>query len=410
MSRDSEPQHTIIVASRDRLLIETIAETLGARQRQFFAAHHVDDVLLMAQKLSPALIIVEVETQDNSGLRVSRALKEYPDLCAIPLLLMARNPRAVVQQMALAAGADECIPLPFSPVELIIVVDALLAGEGHQPQQLPFHYGDQPPEQLVIYAYELRHLYRQDQARQEALKMADQRAQELNRLKSAFISAVTNELLSPFVPLRFAVQSLERQKEGLPDAVCEGVDELSVLISGLQNRIKGLVNFAKLAQHQYPPNIQPESLDEIVPWAVEPVAMMAQTRAIDFRVFVAPDMPKVPLDAQLVREAIFQMAHNAMKFNRAEGKVEIRVEVQDEHLLIRVTDTGAGLGAEQLAVLAQPFGQMLDGLKLGQTGLGVGWATVGYIADIHGGWKRVESPGPGEGSTFTLALPLHAAE
>lgn len=409
MAQTPGKSHTLLIAAQDRLLVELLAETVTAPQRQVFATQQAREVAAMIQELCPDVAIIESEMQDGAGLRVCHALKARPETCPAQVVLLSRNRRTVARKIAAAVGADECIPLPFSPAELITVVDALLNGQKPRGPLPSTDYGDNPPDQALICAYELRHLYRQDQARQEALKLADQRTQELDRLKSAFISAITNELLSPFVPLRFAVQSLERQQEGLPDSVSEGIGELSELVAGLQGRIKGLVNFAKLAQHQYTPDRQEHALAEILPSAVETVAMMARTRGIALQVFIEPDLPLLPVDAQLVHEAVFQMVHNAMKFNQEGGQIEVLAKLDGDYALIEVLDTGVGLETEQLAVLAKPFGQMLDGLRLGRMGLGVGWATVCYVAQAHDGWTKVQSPGPDQGSTFTLALPLRVA-
>ena len=73
--------------------------------------------------------------------------------------------------------------------------------------------------------------------------------------------------------------------------------------------------------------------------------------------------------------------------------------------MVEVSDSGVGLTPERLAVLGQPFEQSADALRRGREGLGIGWAFVGYVAQVHGGWTRVQSPGLGQGSTFSLALP-----
>jgi signal transduction histidine kinase len=150
------------------------------------------------------------------------------------------------------------------------------------------------------------------------------------------------------------------------------------------------------------------SLSQVIPWAVQPAAMMAQSREIDLRVLVPPDIPKVYADPELLGEAVFQMTHNAIKFNVPKGEAGVRAFESGGWVVIEVADTGVGLTPERLELLGQPFEQDADALRRGQEGLGVGWAFVRYVAEVHGGWTRVESPGPDEGSTFSLGLPLVA--
>ena len=56
-------------------------------------------------------------------------------------------------------------------------------------------------------------------------------------------------------------------------------------------------------------------MEHVIPWAVQPVAVLAQSREVDFRVFVPSDLPKVYADPELVGEAVFQMGHNSVKFS-----------------------------------------------------------------------------------------------
>ena len=127
---------------------------------------------------------------------------------------------------------------------------------------------------------------------------------------------------------------------------------------------------------------------------------------MDFRVLVPSHLPEIRIDAELVGEAVFQMAHNAVKFNHPGGQASVRAYESDGMLVIEVSDTGIGLTAERLAMLGRPFEQGADALRRGQEGLGIGWAFVCYVAVVHDGWTDVSSPGEGQGSTFSLALPL----
>jgi signal transduction histidine kinase len=102
------------------------------------------------------------------------------------------------------------------------------------------------------------------------------------------------------------------------------------------------------------------------------------------------------------------MAHNAVKFNVPGGKAQVQTLHSQGWVVIEVTDTGVGLTPERLTLLGQPFEQAADTLRRGREGLGVGWAFVRYVAEVHGGWASAESPGPDQGSTFSLALPLVA--
>jgi signal transduction histidine kinase len=137
---------------------------------------------------------------------------------------------------------------------------------------------------------------------------------------------------------------------------------------------------------------------------------MAQARGVDFRAFVSPDLPRIHADPELLGEAVFQMAHNAVKFNEPGGYAHVQVAESQGGVAIEVVDSGAGLTPERLEMLGQPFEQDADAVRRGREGLGVGWAFVRYVAQVHGGQTHVESPGPGMGSTFRLILPFPAGQ
>jgi signal transduction histidine kinase len=147
-------------------------------------------------------------------------------------------------------------------------------------------------------------------------------------------------------------------------------------------------------------------LNQLIAEAVEPVAVLAQARQVDFRYLTAPDVPNVFADAGLLGEAVYQMAHNAVKFNKPGGQAQVRAFESDGWLTIEARDTGIGLTRDRLKLLGQPFEQHADTLRRGREGLGVGWAFVGYVAHVHYGRTHVSSPGPDKGSTFGITLPI----
>jgi signal transduction histidine kinase len=265
-----------------------------------------------------------------------------------------------------------------------------------------------PDNQLVVYARELRELFERERVGRQALEGARRRLDELDRLKAAFLGVMTHELLTPFAAIGLALEILQRQGGRLQAGQRNALDDLVTEIAGLHRLVSGVVKFAQLVNKRREPQPGSISLDRLIPHAVQPVAVLAQAREVDFRVFVSPDLPKVYVDPELLDEAVFQMAHNAVKFNLPGGWARVEALESDGWVVIEVADTGMGLTPERLAVLGQPFEQEADAVRRGQEGLGVGWAFVRYVAEVHGGRTRVESPGPGQGSVFSLSLPAVA--
>jgi len=229
---------------------------------------------------------------------------------------------------------------------------------------------------------------------------------ELDQLKAAFLGVVTHELLTPFASVGLALQVLQRETGNLRPDQQEALDSLVMEIAGLRRLVTGVVKFAELVGKRRQPQRAIVSLSQVIPWAVQPAAALAQARDVEFQVDVPPYLARVYADPELLGEAIFQMSHNAVKFNLPGGQVQVRALESDGRVVIEVADTGVGLTPERMALLGQPFEQNADALRRGQEGLGVGWAFVRYVAEAHGGWTHVASLGPGQGSTFSLVMPV----
>jgi len=400
---------TVLVADDEQALAEAVAVTLEMKGLETAIAHDGDEALVMARALQPDLVILDVMMPGRSGIEVCATLKTDPSTGSIPVILLTAKAEKSDRMVGMAAGADEYLTKPFSPTDLLTLVDEVLTGRPVELRPRRQDLSDLPADQLVVYAREWGELYERERDERQALEQAQRRLHELDRLKAGFLSAVTHELLTPFASIGLALQVIQRQSEGLNAEQRAALDNLMTEIADLHRLVGGVVKFAALVSKRREPRPGYVSLGQVVPVAVQPVAVLAQARQVDFRVFVPSDVPMVHADPELLGEAAYQMAHNAVKFNLAGGRAQVRAFEHKGWVVIQVTDTGVGLTAEQLELLGQPFAQSADAIRRGREGLGVGWAFVRYVAEMHGGRTRVESAGPGEGSTFSLALPAAEA-
>jgi DNA-binding response OmpR family regulator len=403
---EGDQKRTVLIADDDRPLAEAIAATLDREGLQTVVTHDGERALALSRALQPDLVLLDIVMPGKSGIEVCAALKMDPMTASIPVILITARADETDRMVGIAAGADECLTKPFSPTKLIALVNDVLAGRPIELQSRQPDLSAMPAGQLVIYARELRELFEREQNERRALEEAYQRLGELDRLKTAFLGAVTNELLTPFAAIGLALQVLQRQSQDSPLDVRDALDTLETAIVGLHRQVNGVVKFAELVNKRREPQPGCCSLEQMIPWAVQPVATLAQARGVDFRVLVPSDLSKVYADPELVGEAVFQMGHNGVKFNLPGGRSLVRAFESEGWVVIEVSDNGAGLTPELLEVLRQPYGHRADALGFGQEELGIGWAFVCYVAYVHGGCTRVESPGPGQGSTFSLALPV----
>jgi signal transduction histidine kinase len=401
---------TVLIADDDRQLAEAIAATLDTEGLETVVAHDGKGALSLARALRPDVILLDVMMPGKTGIEVCATLKSDPDTALIPVIFVTAKGERADRMAGIAAGADYYLVKPFDPIELITLVNKVLGGQPIEPQLQPPDLSTVPADQLVVYARELKELFAREQSQRQALEEAYHRLGELDRLKRAFISTVTHELLTPFSVIDLALQVLQRHSTDAAPGQREALDDLTAEVARLRSLVKGLVKFAELANKRREPQRGSISLAQVVVHAVQPVAAMAHTREVDFQVVVPSDLPRVYADSELLAEAVFQIAHNAVRFNVPGGQAQLRAFESEGWVAIEVVDTGVGLTPERLALLGQPFEQVADTLRRGREGLGIGWAFACYVAEAHGGRTHVRSPGPGQGSTFSLAFPVAERE
>jgi signal transduction histidine kinase len=404
-----EPQYrngkrTVLIADDDRTLAKAIAVMLGQSGLQTVVAHDGEQALAMARAMLPDLILLDMNIPVKSGPEVYATLKADSATAAIPVVFLSGEPEKTDRTTGPAAGAAAYLTKPFSPTELIELVQRTIASQPVDPpgEPDPSHMS---ADQLVVYAQELRELFEREQDGRQSLQEERQRLEELDRLRMGFLGTVTHELLIPFPAIGKALQVLQRQSHSLDPDQRVALDNLMTEIAGLHRMVSGVDKFVKLVNRRREPQPQDISLSQVIPWAVQPAAVLAQARDVDFRLFVPSHLTQVHADPALLGEAIFQMAHNAVKFNLPGGRAHVRALESDGWVVIEVTDTGVGLTPERLELLDQSFEELADAQRRERQGLGVGWAFVRYVAEAHGGSTRVSSPGPGEGSTFALSVP-----
>jgi signal transduction histidine kinase len=375
--QNEERKQTVLIADDDRALVGAIAAALDHSGLQTIMTYDGEQALALARALQPDLILLDVMMPGVSGIEVCATLKTDPVTAS-------------------------------SPTELIDLVKEALDGRSiEQPPHEP-DLSAMSVDQLVVFARELKEMFEREQGARQALQEEHQCLEELERLKVAFLGAVTHELLTPFPAIGLGLQVLQREAGSLPPDQRDALDGLMTEVADLHRMVTGVDKFAKLVNKRRGTQPGTISLCRVIPWAVQPAAVLAQAREVDFRLFVPAYLPKVHANPELLGEAVFQMAHNAVKFNLSGGQAHVRAFESDGWVVIEVTDTGVGLTPERLALLGQPFELSADAVRRRRRGMGVGWAFVRYVAEMHGGWTRVASPGPGEGSTFSLTVPAAA--
>jgi signal transduction histidine kinase len=219
-----------------------------------------------------------------------------------------------------------------------------------------------------------------------------------------FIADASHELRTPLTLLRADAEVLLRSRAGMAaeDApLLEDIVAEAKHMADLSNNLLTLARLDSRFSHQEHEVVRVASLAEAGARRVQ--ALAGQTK---ISIEVDTDERAVVIgDPALLEQAVLALLDNAIKYNRAGGRVMVRTAVKDEQALLEVEDTGIGIASEHLSHLGERFYRVDKARSREAGGTGLGLSIVRGIARAHGGTLRLTSI-PDQGTTVTLTLPL----
>ena len=227
-----------------------------------------------------------------------------------------------------------------------------------------------------------------------------QHLQELVRLYSQFVDLISPDLRRPFNVLTQEVQQLQSKDDATTIKLATQIDQH---ISEIKLPIEKLIAISGRIQMRNEFSFQLNRLDEIAQQAIRNLRTMADARRVVVEFNVSTPHTTVLGDGAQLMEAAQHLLHNAIKFNKIGGVVQVECGLIGSELFLRVVDTGVGIPPERLDTIWSG----LSKLKANGNGRssGMGLALARFIILAHGG--RIEAQSKyGAGSVFTLYLPL----
>jgi signal transduction histidine kinase len=232
------------------------------------------------------------------------------------------------------------------------------------------------------------------------------RESEMARLKSDFVANVSHDLKTPLSLIRMFAETLELNRvpdEGSRQEYYRVITHESERLARL---IDNVLDFSRIEGGRQHYEILPSAVEPLVQEVLEAFRYPLAQQSFKVHVDLEPDLPEVPLDAEAIKQALANLVDNAIKYSGDRKRLTVSARRQGDELRIEVGDEGLGIPAVETARIFEKFYRIGRSETQGQRGSGVGLALVKHIVDAHGGRVSVESH-PGEGSRFTLHLPLH---
>ncbi|HEX5436637.1 MAG TPA: ATP-binding protein [Gemmatimonadaceae bacterium] len=244
-------------------------------------------------------------------------------------------------------------------------------------------------------------LYREAEAARTAADAA-------NLAKTEFLATMSHELRTPLNAIAGYAELIEM---GIYGPTTEAQRTALLSISRSEQHLLGLINdvlnFAKLEAGQLTLAIEDVSASDLLASVEDMIAPQMAAKQLNYQAGACDPALVVRVDPEKARQILLNLLTNALKFTDAGGSVRTECEGTDEHVVIRIRDTGRGIQVDQLEAIFEPFMQVNPSLTSPSMGVGLGLAISCELASAMGGDLTVEST-MGVGSTFTLSLPRPA--
>jgi signal transduction histidine kinase/ActR/RegA family two-component response regulator len=246
---------------------------------------------------------------------------------------------------------------------------------------------------------------------EEALRQSEATLREADRRKDEFLAVLAHELRNPLAPIRTGLEVI-RLAGNAPDAIERARSMMERQVGHMVRLVDDLLDVSRITSGKMRLQCQPSMLATLVSNATE--ANRAQLAAKDIALKV--DLPAGPVllnvDPTRFVQVVSNLLHNAIKFTDRNGRVDITAEFHppandaDGLLTVTVTDSGVGISQEMLPRVFDLFTQGDAVPQFAHAGLGIGLALARRLVEMHGGSLRAHSDGPGQGSAFTIRLPV----
>jgi two-component system, chemotaxis family, CheB/CheR fusion protein len=231
------------------------------------------------------------------------------------------------------------------------------------------------------------------------------RLKEADRRKDEFVATLAHELRGPLAPL-WAMLEVVRRGDSDADTLQRAYETMERQLGQMVRLVEDLFDVGRIASNKLQLKKDRVDLASVIGQAVEVCRPLAERAKHQIAVSLPTEPIYVHADPARLAQIFSNLLNNACKYTDEGGRIHLTAERQNGEVLVTVRDTGIGIPADRLASVFEMFSQVTSAAERSRGGLGIGLSVVKRLVDLHGGSVTVASAGPGQGSAFSVRLPI----
>ncbi len=369
-----EKPETKMMSKKSTILVIDDEETMRDACQQVLSKNGYDtetsadgaDGLRKVRELTPDLVLVDLKMPGISGMEVLEKIGKIDSTIISIVITGYATIESAVE--AMKRGAYDFLPKPFTPDELRIIIKRGLERR-----------------KLALESISLR--------------------QEKERIEKNFISMVSHEMRRPLIDVQEYLEVVLRGITGqLAPQQKEMLEKAGGQINTLLVLIKDWLDMSRIEAGTILRNLEPLDLSQILNKMVDLLRGKIKRKKITLEVNIPPHLPLIKGEKLSIERVFTNLIHNAIDYNREEGKILVKAKEGGEYVIIEVSDTGIGIPKKDVAFIFGEFFRVKNRKTQHIAGSGLGLSIVKKVVEAHGGSIEVRSE-EGKGSTFTVFLP-----
>jgi signal transduction histidine kinase len=375
-----EPVNFLIVDDLEEnlLSLEALLQRDGLR---FLKARSGEEALEALLKHDVALALLDVQMPGMDGFQLAEYMRGSERARHIPIIFLTAGSADRQRRFrGYEAGAVDFIQKPIEP--------DVLRGKAN-----------------VFFD-----LYRQRQqiaAQRDVMEEHAAALRAADRNKNRFIAILGHELRNPVMALGAGLRLLKRADA---ERAADIQQKMERQVAHLARLIEDLLDISRIDQGKISLKMETVELAPILTAAIEASQPMVEGGGHNLKVDIPAEPVRLRADGTRLAQVVSNLLNNAAKYTPPGGRIGLGVRRGGVMVEIAVTDNGVGIPADMQSRIFEIFTQAPGEDGLPQDGLGIGLALVKQLVELHGGAIEVASGGAGEGSRFTVRLPIETGE